>query len=73
MGKPHRGAILLTSRRYTFAKDLLQAQIGTFAIHWPTGIEMIDFDLLATLLRVMAIVAVVLVIVYLYVSVGSEE
>jgi hypothetical protein len=35
--------------------------------------EMIDFDLLATLLRVMAIVAVVLVVVYLYVSVGSEE
>ncbi len=34
---------------------------------------MIDFDLLATLLRVMAIVAVILVIVYLYVSVGSEE
>ncbi len=34
---------------------------------------MIDFDLLATFLRVMAIVAVVLVVVYLYVSVGSEE
>ncbi len=35
--------------------------------------EMIDFDLLATVLRVMAIVAVVLVVAYLYVSVGAEE
>ncbi len=35
--------------------------------------EMIDFDLLATVLRVMALVAIVLVVAYLYVSVGAEE
>jgi hypothetical protein len=34
---------------------------------------MIDFDLLATLLRLMAIVTVLLVIAYLYTSVGKEE
>ena len=73
MGKSNRGLFLIVSLSNTFTKGLLPAQIGTFATPSQMGMEMIDFDLLATLLRVMAIVAVVLVIVYLYVSVGSEE
>lgn len=50
----------------------MPAEIGTFQT--PVNVkEMLDFDLLATFLRLMAIVAVILVIVYLYVSVGAEE
>ena len=54
-------------------KALFPARIGTFQTSQLMCRKMIDFDLLATLLRLMAIVAVLLVIAYLYQSVGAEE